>query len=179
MPTPPTTPGERPPIALLDPGWLYLLAGISLLAATVVIPALGDLDDVQLERDRLLAIEQHRGDRLIRYRDYLDTLERQEPQLVMALAASQLNLIPQGRTIALQTPDLLTAPQRAGLIFASLEPPPLVLPEPRPRGSLLERWTGSDAVRPWLIAAGALCLLMGLLPRADLKPPAEDAAGAP
>ena len=87
---------------------------------------------------------------------------------MMALAASQLNLIPQGRTIALQTPDLLSAPQRAS-IFPTLEPGPLVLPERRTTGSLLERLTGSDLTRPWLIAGGALCLLMGLLPRGDFR----------
>ncbi len=159
---------EKPPIAYLDPGWLYLLAGMALLAATILIPAMDDLEDVQIERDRLMAVERHRGERIGKYRDYLDALDREEPSLVMALAASQLNLIPQGRTIALQTPDLLTAPQRAS-IFPTLEPAPLVLPERRATGSLLERLTGSDLTRPWLIAGGALCLMMGLLPRGDLR----------
>jgi hypothetical protein len=174
----PDTPAPPPPpIAFLDPGWLYLLAGLALLAATVLIPAMDDLEDVRIERDRMMAIERHRGERITRYRDYLDALQRQEPSLVMALAASQLNLIPQGRTIALQTPDLLAAPQRAGLIFASLEPPGLRLPERRSTGSLLERLSGSDFIRPWLIAGGALCLLLGLLPRTDLRAPAEGGGG--
>jgi hypothetical protein len=159
---------ENPPIAMLDPGWLYLIAGIALLASTILLPALDDLEDVRIERDRLTAIERHRAARIGRYRDYLDALEREEPALVAALAASQLNLIPQGRTIALQTPDLLSAPQRAS-VFPSLEPPSLVLPERRKAGSLLERLSDSDTTRPWLIAGGALCLLLGLLPRADLR----------
>jgi hypothetical protein len=83
----------------------------------------------------------------------------------MALAAGQLNLIPQGRTLALQTPDLLAAPQRAA-IFPALEPPPLRLPQKAEGGgSMLQRLTGSDATRPWMIVGGAVCLLMGLLPR--------------
>ena len=153
------------PIAALDPGWLYLIGGMVLLAATVLIPALSELDDVHIERDRMLAVEHHRGERVTRYRNYLDALEREEPSLVMALAAGQLNLIPQGRTLALQTPDLLAAPQRAA-IFPALEPPPLRLPErPKGGGSILQRLTDSDVTRPWLIVGGAVCLLMGLLPR--------------
>src|SRR5690606_16921376 len=35
-----SAPIERAPIAMLDPGWLYLIAGIALLAATVLIPAM-------------------------------------------------------------------------------------------------------------------------------------------
>ena len=166
---------EKAPIAMLDPGWLYLLAGMALLAATILLPALDDLEDVRIERDRMTAIERHRAERIGRYRDYLDALEREEPALVMALAASQLNLIPQGRTIALQTPDLLSAPQRAS-VFPALEPSPLVLPERRRAGSLLERLTGADSTRPWLIAGGAVCLLMGLLPRGDLRPGSEQPA---
>jgi hypothetical protein len=162
---------DKPPIAYLDPGWCYLLAGMALVAATILIPAMDDLEDVRIERDRLMAVERNRGERIGRYRDYLDALEREEPSLVMALAASQLNLIPQGRTIALQTPDLLSAPQRAS-IFPALEPSPLVLPRRRSTGSLLEQLTGSDMTRPWLIAGGALCLLLGLLPRGDLREPA-------
>jgi hypothetical protein len=154
------------PIAMVDPGWLFLLAGVMLLAATVIIPAMGELEDVRVERDRMMAVEHSRGERISRYRNYLDSLEREEPSLVMALAAGQLNLIPQGRTIALQTPDLLQAPQRAA-VFPGLEPAPVSLPERRTKLSILERLTGNDFTRPWLIAGGAVCLLLGLLPRAS------------
>jgi len=164
MKAPPTQ--AKAPLAYLDPGWLYLLAGMALLAATIILPAMDDLQDVQIERDRMIAVERHRADRIARYRDYRDALDREEPSLVMALAASQLNLIPQGRTLALQTPHLLTAPQRAS-IFPALEPAPLTMPERRKAGSLLERLTDSDFTRPWLIAGGALCLMLGLLPRAE------------
>lgn len=159
-----SAPTARPPIALFDPGWLYLLAGIVLLAATVLIPAMDDLAEVRLQRDRALALEQHRTDRLKRYQDYLGALEREEPSLVMALAASQLNEIPQDRSLILETPES-TPPPASASVFSGLEPPPLKLPEREPVNSILERWTSSDPSRTWLVAAGAVCLLMGLLPR--------------
>ncbi|MBL9032922.1 MAG: hypothetical protein JNM80_14595 [Phycisphaerae bacterium] len=151
---------SRAPIAYLDPGWLYLLAGLALLGATVLIPALEELAQVRHERDRALALERHRLARLERYEGYAEAVRREDPSLVIALAAAQLNQIPDNRTLVIEPLDQA----RGATVFAGLEPPPLVLPD-RPRvDSILQRWTTSDSARPWLIAAGAVCLLVGLLP---------------
>jgi hypothetical protein len=152
---------------MIDPGWLYLLAGIAIIGATVLIPAMDELGDVRLQRDRALALEDHRAQRLQRYENYLGALEREEPSLVMALAASQLNQIPSDRSLILESPESVPPPASAS-VFTGLEPPPLHLPERTPIDSVLERWTTSERSRPWLIAAGALCLLLGLLPRSRL-----------
>jgi len=161
--SPPSAPA---PIAYLDPGWLYLLAGIGILAATVLIPAMDELAAVRYERDRALALEQHRVQRLDLYEGYLGALERQEPSLVMALAASQLNQIPQGRSLILEPPDVFAGGgSGSASVFSGLEPPPLKLAERQKVDSILARWTSSDRSRTCLIAAGAVCLLMGLLPR--------------
>jgi len=155
------------PIAVFDPGWLFLLAGIGVLVATVLIPAADELAEVRVQRDRALTLERHRAERITRYQTYLAALEEQEPSLVNALAQSQLNQIPQGRTLILEQPTPLYAAGAgpSASVFADLEPPPPKLPERAHIGSILERWAGSDLTRPWLIAGGALCLLIGLLPR--------------
>jgi hypothetical protein len=156
----------RSPISYLDPGWLYLLAGLGLVLATILIPAVRDLDDVRYQRDRALALEQHRLDRLRRYEDYLAALERREPALVMALAASQLNQIPQGRSLIFDAPE---RPALSASVFADLEPPPPRLPQRRMPDSALYRWTTSERARIWLLAASGICLLMGILPRAAMR----------
>lgn len=153
---------QRAPISYLDPGWLYLLAGIALVAATIIIPAVRDLDLVRHQRDRALAMEQHRIERLKRYEDYLGALERREPALIMALAASQLNQIPRGRTLILDTPDPALP---SASVFAELEPAPPRLPVYQAPNSILYRWTTSEQARPWLLVAGSICMLMGLMPR--------------
>jgi len=160
------TNGDRAPIALLDPGWLFLLAGIALIGATVLIPAAGDLDEVRLQRDRALAVEDHKSLRLKSYEGYLGALEREEPALVMALAASQLNQIPQGRSLILDTPHLQSFGSGDASVFGALEPAATRLPERQNVQSVLARWTDSDTLRPWLIMAGALCVFIGLLPQA-------------
>ena len=88
----------------------------------------------------------------------------------MALAESQLNQIPQGRQPIIEQPQPLVGVPGGAVsasVFAGLEPAPPRLPEMVKAGSLLERWTTSDLTRPWLIAGGALCLLIGLLPRSQ------------
>lgn len=159
-------PQPQPPLppAPFDPGWLYLLAGIALLAATVLIPAFDELAEVRWQRDRALALERHRLERLQRHTDYLEALDRQEPSLVLALAASQLNQIPEGRTLILEPPDNASA---SASVFAGLEPPsPPALPERVEVDSALKRLATDNQTRPWLLAAGGVCLLVGLLPRA-------------
>ena len=161
-------PTHPAPIALFDPGWLFLLAGLALLAATVLIPAADELAEVRLQRDRALMLEAHRVTRIDRYGEYLGALDREEPSLVVALAESQLNQIPQGRQPIIEQPQPLVGVPGAGAsasVFAGLEPPPPTLPERVRIDSRLERWTTNDTTRPWLIAGGALCLLIGLLPR--------------
>jgi hypothetical protein len=156
-------PAPPSPLATLDPGWLFLIGGLVLLAATLLIPAFDDLHEVRWQRDRALAVEEHRLARLERYGNYLGALEREEPALIMSLAASQLNQIPEGREAILEAP--LDASSSAS-VFGALEPAQARLPERRRVGSLLERLATGERTRPWLFAAAGVCLLVGVLPRA-------------
>lgn len=156
---------ERAPISYLDPGWLYMLGGLGLLAATVLIPAVDELGEVQLQRDRALAIERHQHSRVVNYAGYVGALDREEPSLVLALAASQLNQIPANRSLVLETPEGMGGARATAAIFSGLEPGELRLPERTRPPSVLQRWTTGNRSRTWLIAGGAICLLLGLLPR--------------
>lgn len=154
---------ERARGAFLDPGWLFLAAGLALLGAVLIIPAQDDLREAEFLRDRALAIEAHRQSRLDRYQEYIAALDRQEPSLVVALAASQLNEIPADRSPLIEDHEAATA---SASVFPALEPPPLVLPERAKVDSMLQRWSTDDRSRLWLIAGGAFCVLLGLMTRA-------------
>jgi hypothetical protein len=147
----------------VDPGWLFLLAGVALLGATILIPAADDLNATKFQRERALAIEAHRIERLNRYEEYLAALDNRDPSLVLALAASQLNEIPEDRAPIPGQRGALGAMADAS-VFPSLEPPPLKLPERVKSESILDRWTNDDQTRLWLIVGGAACVLVGLLP---------------
>lgn len=148
---------------LFDPSWLFVVAGLAILCATILIPAADDLAHARWLRDRALLLEKQRLERLSNYAEYRGALEEARPQLVMFLAGSQLNQIPADRR---PIPGLSRPDAGNASVFEALEPSPVVLPERRRIGSLLERWTTNDRTRTWLLAGGAISLLVGLLPRA-------------
>lgn len=146
---------------LIDPGWLFLLAGLMVLTATVLIPAQDDLDRARWLRDRGLAIERERLDRLERYREFAHAIEERTPSLVLSLAASQLHQIPADRRLI---PGFAPPPDAPASVFAALEPDPPVRVERRTPDSILYRWATGERTRVWMIAAGTLLVLVGLLP---------------
>jgi hypothetical protein len=146
---------------ILDPGWLFLLAGVTIIGATVLIPAVDDLAEARWQRERALTQERRREDRLQNYQRYLDALQSGNQQLALSLAASELNLIPADRD---PLPGLSRGVSDSATIFNALEPAPIIWAErPRP-DSILFRWTTDDAKRMWLIAGGAIACFCGLLP---------------
>lgn len=145
----------------LDAGWLFLLAGLALLSATIILSAQEETARARFYADRALAAEQHRLERLRRYTDYLDAINRQDPGTVLSLAATQLNQSPENLTSLLPPPDVAS---RSASVFPQLEPPPLVLNERTPEYSRLQQWALNDRTRLWLLAGGALLVFIGLLP---------------
>lgn len=150
------------PVApVIDPGWLFLLAGIVLIGSTILIPAADDLAKAQWERERAEVWEARRQERIENYKTYLGALERAEPQLVQSLASSELNLLPEGKE---PLPDMPDSGADSATIFGALEPKDIVWAERPLPESLLYAWTTDDKKRLWLIVAGAVCCLVGLLP---------------
>jgi hypothetical protein len=155
--------GTRPPprpIDRFDPGWLFLIAGLVLLGYTVIIPAQADLAEARWQRDRALAIERQREERLFKHERYLAALESREPSLVRALAASQLNLVPVSQGAIVEVGDPATGDVS---VFPGLEPAPIRLPELRLVESRLARWARDDHARLWLIISGGVLVFIGLL----------------
>lgn len=146
---------------LIDPGWLFLAAGVATLAATVLIPATEDLRRARWHRDRALLVEKHRDERLARYEEFLAAVQSQDPTLILSLAERQLNQIPADRGALVTSNARLTDDVS---VFPSLEPPPLTLPEFTPTESLLAKWTTADSTRVWMLLGGAVCVLVGLFP---------------
>jgi len=154
---------------LIDPGWLFLVAGLALIGATVLIPAADDLQHAQYLRDSALRVQEHREKRLEAYQGFHEAVKSQDRSLVMSLAASQLNQIPADRApipgMGDGTPRALTNAS----VFPALEPPPLKLHERVQVDSTLKRLATGETTRLWLIAAGAACVLIGVLPKARAR----------
>lgn len=141
------------------PGWLFLLAGLGLVGAAILVPAEDRLLEATWRRDRAHAMVEHREQRLERYRTYLAAIERGDEAVVRSLARSQLNLVSLDREQAEPLPE-----QHDISIFERIEPAPPTPPKRRRADSKLLRWSTDETGRLWLIACGSVAILMGLLP---------------
>ncbi|MFM8872820.1 MAG: hypothetical protein ACKOJI_05625, partial [Phycisphaerales bacterium] len=81
---------------LFDPGWLFVVAGLVLVASAALVPATYDLWVMRTQLKHLEAQELENDRRLAAYSRFVNDLDRVDPQLVRRLAASQLNLVPEG-----------------------------------------------------------------------------------
>jgi hypothetical protein len=156
---------------VIDPGWLFIIAGMGLIGSSLLIPAVDSLAEARHLRDRALTIEQHRLDRIIRHEEFLEGLHVKDPTLALSLAASQLNQIPSDRNpMPITASEAKSTDEPLGLsdasVFPALEPPPIELPVRKRGNSLLEQLVLSPKTGLWVGLTGAVCVLIGLLPRA-------------
>ncbi len=147
---------------MFDPGWLFLLAGLAMLGATALISAQRDVDDARWLRDRMLAAEAHRQERIGRYEEFLGAVDERQPALIESLAAAQLNQIPADRAAI---PGTVRDNLADASVFPALEPPALRLPPRQVVDSTLSRWISGDTTRIWLLAGSVMMILVGLLPQ--------------
>ncbi|USN99323.1 MAG: hypothetical protein H6810_01200 [Phycisphaeraceae bacterium] len=152
---------RAPSRSLIDPGWLFLIAGLTLMGAAVLIPARRDLDLALWRRDRVLAAEMNRLERLTRYETYLDALRHRDETVVRQLASTQLGLAPADSQVLLLVGE---GEAEDASVFRALEPRPLELPQPHEIHSVLARLALGGRSQLWLLAASAMLVLIGLLP---------------
>lgn len=143
---------------LFDPGWLFLVGGLVLIASAVLVPASYDLWVMRAQQQQLVAQEQENYNRLQAYERFNTELKGHDPQLVRRLVASQLNRIPKGEKALLLAGTANQTPLQ--WVDASVKP---VVPQVSPfPDSLLSRLTlGRKAL--WVAGAGVMCVFLGLL----------------
>lgn len=146
---------------VMDPGWLYLIAGAAMLVATVLIPAADDLTLARNDRALAESYEAHRAARLANYRDFADRLSNPDDALTIHLARTQLNLMPEDFEPVYTPAD---EGELSASVLPDLEPeytPPITH---APRDTKLRTLTTDPDTRLWIIAGSGLCILIGLLP---------------
>jgi hypothetical protein len=160
---------SRSATPFFDPGWLFIVSGLALLGACVLLPAKADVESARFHRDEVLRIEDHRAQRIARYEEYIGAVESRQPQVLLALAESQLNQIPADRgalPIGQHKHDMGSADAS---VFPALEPAPFVAGEYTPVVSRLEGLVTSERTRKWVMLVGLVGVLVGMvigLPRA-------------
>jgi len=142
--------------------WCCFIAGLALLVSAFVLPVREDLRVMRHQRELALIAEQEHAARNARYEQMIEALERAEPDTILRLAHSNLGLIPVG------SESLVPAGgPRDPMLFELLEPESIDRPAYAPARSRLEGLVLDRRTRLWVVAAGAVLTLMGLLPMAQ------------
>ena len=141
------------------PGWLFLAAGLALLALVLLTPAWLNHRDLAWQRDLMRLQVQQMERQAQRYADFHDALAAEEPVLLQRLALMQLGLTP-----ADKTPLWMGGRDSAAVDAWLAQPLPRVgvdVPAPRPIDSRLTRLT-TGLPRTLLITAALACVLAGV-----------------
>lgn len=145
------------PLARLSPGWPFLLAGLAVVAAVMLVPAWRDVQNVRLERDDLQSVVQYEARRVAATESMLASLESGDPALRRRLVGWQLNLLPKGNVAIGRD---VHAGGVLGWIDATVEP--VVASSPTAVVSRLESIVSGPA-RLWMLSAGVLLVFVGLV----------------
>ena len=142
----------------IDPGWPFVVAGLGLIVAGVLIPAQRDLHELRGSLEVHRALLEHSDRRLDAYDRFLVSVDEAEPQLVRRLAASQLNKMPADERPYLMLPSMNATV--SDWIDAS---EPLEVPSPAPYPDTLLSRLATGPRRLWILASGVFLIFVGLV----------------
>ena len=149
--------------SVFDPAWLFLLSGLAMLAACVLVPAQDRFGEARWQRDRAQTMLAHEQLKAERYELVAGALERGDEALITTLVASQLNLVPAGS--ADQAAIVLGSSRPDADILRTVEPDIPTLPVRRIQDTRLRRLVIDENKRLWLLIGGCICAAIGLFRR--------------
>jgi len=144
-------------LAVLSPGWPFLLGGVLVVGAAMLLPAWRDVQTVRFERDQLAALVDAASQRLAATQSIRESLRRGDAELNQRLIAWQHNRLPVGDTAIAR--EIYTA----GVLgwVDSTVPDAADVASP-PVATRLERLVSGPS-RLWILGAGLLMIFIGLV----------------
>lgn len=135
-----------------------MAAGLAICAAGVILPAQDDLQSLQHQLERLRDEEVHAYARLKAHSDFMDQIDRADQPLVRRLAATQLNMVPQG-----DTPVLLSA--RATLPVTDWIDATVNMDIRPPKPAVVSKLSqlANGPHRLWMFGGGIMAVFVGLM----------------
>lgn len=146
----------------MDPGWLFVVLGVIVLSAGILIPAIQENRLLEQQLDVARMAESRSQEHLARSTSLLDQMHRDD-ETVMRIWNADLNRTPQGSKPVLRD---LEAPSDVLQWLDASTSQSVMLSEAsvefQYRPSLLERMA-SGPRRLWFLGAGGMCLCVGLV----------------
>lgn len=149
---------SRVPLFRIDPGWPFVIAGLLLLAAGILIPGHRELLELKGELLRQETREQAAFEQLRAYDEFLAGVRESSPEIVRRLAMAHLNKIPAGEDSLLLTPGMN---QTVGEWIESSIPDRTVVVPPYP-DTVLARWALGPG-RLWMLGVAVMLLFVGFV----------------
>lgn len=146
------------PLFRIDPGWLFLVAGLLLIGASVLVPQQARLHGLREQLAVLESLEDYSARRVQAYGQFLERVEAGDPVVMRRLAAAQLRVTDAGFDRLAEAP---TSKVPVSSWIDSAVPPALHEPAPMP-DTLLGRWT-TGRHQFWLGGLGAFSAFVGLM----------------
>ena len=153
------------PLFRFDPGWLFTVAGFVIMAASALLPAQHDVAILKEQLAKLDQEEKVNHKRIQAYEQFLVELKSKDASLLTRLAASQLNLMPQGEAPVL----MATSMEHTVSDWIEATVPPEAFETNLVPDTLLTR-LASGQRRLWLMGGGALIVFIGLTTGIPLTP---------
>jgi hypothetical protein len=147
-------------IKKIDLGWIYLLCGLALTTAAIVLPAHSDLKEIVSKKEVIVDNLKELSYRVEVHKTFLEDVQDGNPEIINRLVEMQFNLPPTGTPVVIdkssvQTP-LAWVQQRAKRNR--------IMPIEVEQASILTRFAEGQG-RLWLLAIGAFTIFIGLISR--------------
>ena len=149
---------SRAPLFRFDPGWPFVIAGLLILAAGILIPGHRELLELRGELVRQETREQVAFEQLRAYDEFLAGVRETDPEVIRRLAMAHLNKIPAGEESLLLTPGMN---QTVGEWIESSIPDRTVVVPPYP-DTVLARWALGPG-RLWMLGVAVMLLFVGFV----------------
>lgn len=149
---------SRAPLFRFDPGWPFVIAGLLILAAGILIPGHRELLELRGELVRQETREQVAFEQLRAYDEFLTGVRETDPEVIRRLAMAHLNKIPTGEESLLLTPGMN---QTVGEWIESSIPDRTVVVPPYP-DTVLARWALGPG-RLWMLGVAVMLLFVGFV----------------
>ena len=144
-------------------GWLYILCGLVLTVAAIILPAHQELQDLMSKQKVIADDLEYLEYQVTIYETFLQDIVNREPDFIQRLAEMQFNRAPHGEQVVFDP----SAPRTPLEWVAQRAIKSRTVQTDVQQASILSKFT-EDEGRLWLLAAGIIILFVGLTSQPSL-----------